>query len=76
MSSKPCGRCRDWATSPEVLPEVLGNRWSACDGCTHERHMKAVTEQYQTRRPRWWMVGNVVVVPIWMVEVLKTRKTI
>jgi len=37
--------------------------------------MKVVAEQYQMRRPRWWMVGSTVVVPIWVVEILKTRKS-
>jgi hypothetical protein len=37
--------------------------------------MKIVAEQYHKRRPRWWIVGSTVVVPMWIVEHLRTRKT-
>jgi hypothetical protein len=33
-----------------------------------------VAEQYRKRRPRWWIIGSKVIVPIWIVETLRTRK--
>ena len=76
MSSKSCSRCLGWTTSAKVLLDILNDRSSACEGCVHGADMKLVIEQYQTRRPRWWMVGSTVVVPIWMVELLRKRKNI
>jgi hypothetical protein len=33
--------------------------------------MRAVTNQYRMRLPRWWVVNNVIVVPMWIVESLR-----
>ena len=76
MSSKSCSRCFKWTTSVDVLQDVLSNKVDACEDYIHRADMKLVTEQYHTHRPRWWMVGDTVIVPIWMVEFLKKRKTI
>jgi|SRR5688572_12700084 hypothetical protein len=74
VQSKSCGRCIEWTRSAEALQDVLSNQWSVCEGCTHQRDMKIVVEQYRTRRPRWWTVDGTAVVPIWIVEILRTRK--
>jgi hypothetical protein len=33
--------------------------------------MQVVAEQFRMRLPRWWVVQGNVVVPIWIVELLK-----
>lgn len=70
-----CARCQEWTTSVDSVLEVLNSDSYACDGCGREGHMKVVAEQYRKRRPRWWIVGSTVVVPMWVVETLKARKT-
>jgi len=74
VQAKSCNHCLSWTTEANVLQEVLSNKGGFCEGCAHRADMKVVTEQYQMRRPRWWMVGSTVVVPIWMVEMLKARR--
>ena len=71
-----CNRCLEWTTSVESVLEVLNNDGDpcACQGCGSQKQMKTVAEQYRTRRPRWWIVGSTVVVPIWIVETLRNRK--
>jgi hypothetical protein len=69
-----CARCRDWATSIESVIAVLTHHSSACEGCGRGDTMKLVAEQYRKRRPRWWIVADTVVVPMWIVEYLRTRK--
>ena len=72
----PCDHCQDWTTSVESVLRVLSRDTCVCEGCGREGYMRLVAEQYQKRRPRWWIVGSTVVVPIWIVETLRTRKTI
>jgi len=71
-----CARCQEWTTSVESVMKVLTDATCACEGCGRQGHMRLVAEQYHTRRPRWWIVGSTVVVPMWIVEQLRTRKTI
>jgi len=74
---RSCERCLEWTTSVESVLEVLNDDsgTSACEGCGSRRDRKVVAEQYRKRRPRWWIVGSTVVVPIWIVETLRNRKT-
>lgn len=69
-----CARCLEWTASVESVIEVLTNESSACEGCGRQETMKLVADQYHKRRSRWWIVGNTVVVPMWIVEHLRTRK--
>jgi hypothetical protein len=69
-----CNRCLEWTNSVETVLEVLNNDASACEGCGRQREMRVVADQYRKRRSRWWIVGTKVVVPIWIVETLRTRK--
>ena len=73
---RSCERCLVWTTSVESVLEVLNddNGTSACEGCGSRKDRTLVAEQYRKRRPRWWIVGTTVVVPIWIVETLRTRK--
>ena len=71
-----CSRCHEWTGSVESVLEVLTNDSCACEGCGSRHEMRLVAEQYRKRRPRWWIVGSSVVVPMWIVEQLRTRKTI
>ena len=69
-----CSRCLEWTTSVESVLEVLSNESCACEGCGSQKTMKVVADQYHKRRPRWWIVGTTVVVPMWIVEQLRRRK--
>jgi|SoiMethySBSTD1v2_1073268.scaffolds.fasta_scaffold106317_5 hypothetical protein len=73
---RSCERCLEWTTSVESVLAVLNDDsgTSACEGCGSRRDRKVVAEQYRKRRPRWWIVGSTVVVPMWIVESLRTRK--
>jgi hypothetical protein len=69
-----CSRCMEWTTSVESVVAVLTNDSSACEGCGRQDMMRIVADQYHKRRPRWWIVDTTVVVPMWIVEYLRTRK--
>ena len=71
-----CARCQDWTTSVESVLKVLTDDNCSCEGCGRRGYMRIVADQYRKRRPRWWIVGTTVVVPIWIVETLRNRKTI
>jgi len=36
--------------------------------------MQIVSEQFRAQRPRWWQANGSIVVPIWVVESIKTSK--
>jgi hypothetical protein len=38
--------------------------------------MRALINQYRMRMPRWWVVNDVIVVPIWIVESLRMNLAI
>jgi hypothetical protein len=57
--------------SPEKVRAVLSSKFGGCDDCTHQATMQAVTSQFRLRLPRWWVVNNVTVVPIWIVEFIR-----
>ena len=69
-----CDHCQDWTTTVESVLKVLSKDTCVCESCGREGHMRVVADQYQKRRPRWWIVGSTVVVPIWIVETLRNRK--
>lgn len=69
-----CSRCLEWTTSVESVLEVLNNDSYACEGCGRQGYMRLVADQYHKRRPRWWIIGSTVVVPMWIVETLRMRK--
>jgi hypothetical protein len=69
-----CRRCLEWTHSPKKVLEVLTNQDSACAGCAQQTVIRTVNEQFQTRQPHWWVVDDVVVVPIWIVELLKSHR--
>jgi hypothetical protein len=74
---RSCSRCLEWTASVESVLEVLNDDDDscACQGCGSKKDMKLVADQYRKRRPRWWIIGSTVVVPIWIVETLRNRKT-
>lgn len=74
VQSELCSRCVEWTTSTEALREVLNNQWRTCETCAQRSVMWTVSEQYRTGRPRWWVVGGKMIVPIWLVETLKRRR--
>jgi hypothetical protein len=76
VEAKTCGRCLGWTDSLEKVREILNNQFSACEGCAHQAQMQVVTEQFRMRLPRWWVVQGNVVVPIWIVELLKKHPEI
>jgi hypothetical protein len=49
----------------------LNNQLGDCAGCPEQSVMRKLVRQYQKGQPRWWVVDNVVVVPIWMVELMR-----
>jgi hypothetical protein len=69
-----CTRCLEWTTTVESVLEVLTNESCACEGCGQRGIMGVVADQYHKRRPRWWIVGSTVVVPMWIVEHLRMRR--
>lgn len=71
VGAKPCGRCQEWTTSATAVMDVLNNKWQGCENCAHQAVMNTVTEQFRMRRPRWWIVGGNVVIPMWVVELLR-----
>jgi hypothetical protein len=74
VETKSCRRCLEWTNSPKKVMEILTNQDGACEGCAQRAVIRTVSEQFQTRQPHWWVVDNAVVVPIWIVELLKSRR--
>jgi hypothetical protein len=66
-----CRVCFERAKSPEKVRDVFRTQFRGCDDCDHIETMRAVTNQYRMRLPRWWVVNNVIVVPMWIVESLR-----
>jgi len=73
MNPKSCRACFESAQSIDAVREVLSPTFSTCDHCTHKSVMHSLKNQYQWRLPRWWVVDGAVVIPMWMVELLKIR---
>jgi hypothetical protein len=71
---KACGHClvsaKTVADALEAL-DALINPASPCETCTHQSALRIVVKQFRLRLPRWWVVDGKVVVPIWIVELLK-----
>ena len=74
MELKSCRACLGWTESPEKIQKILNNEFGACESCADQAVIRAVARQYQRGQPRWWVVNNVVVVPIWLVEMLQRKR--
>lgn len=68
-----CGRCPGWTDALIYAQDVLDEKKSACVGCTHEAVLRVVAKQFQLRQSQWWVVDGRVVIPIWVVERLRSR---
>ncbi len=73
MNTKACRRCFKWADSPEIVLEILSNRFHPCEGCEQQPVFRMLAQQYELNQPRWWVINGVHVVPIWVVDVVKKR---
>ena len=73
MNEKPCHRCLGWADSPEIVQAILARQFSPCEDCDQKPVIRALTQQYEMSQPRWWVVNNTQVVPIWVVDALKKK---
>jgi hypothetical protein len=58
------------------VQEILNNQLGACAGCADQAVINAVVRQYQRGQPRWWVVNNIIVVPIWVVELLRQKRAL
>ena len=63
-----CKGCSVWNRGLLEVEEVLAGNWSACNECRRNEVIRAVSEQHRAGQPRWWLVNNVLAVPIWIVE--------
>jgi hypothetical protein len=74
-ASQACGRCllaaKTVTDAVEGLAALIDSA-SPCESCVHQSAMRIVAEQFRMRLPRWWVVDGKVVVPIWIVELLKS----
>jgi hypothetical protein len=50
------------------VEKVLAGQWTACNECPRSATILTVSEQHRSGQSRWWMVNNVLAVPIWIVE--------
>ena len=66
-----CRACIEWTECLEKVKTVLADSFSSCDDCEQQATMRTIANQFRMRLPRWWVVNNVVVVPIWIVELLR-----
>ena len=73
MHSKSCSFCLEWTESDETVAEAVRGRWRARESCAHLPLMGVAIEQLRKGLPSWWVVGGVVIVPIWAVELIKKR---
>ena len=68
-----CGRCPRWTGSLEDVLGILNGELSACEVCAQREVMQVVAKQFRSRQPQWWVVDGRAVIPIWIVERLRTR---
>jgi hypothetical protein len=73
MNSASCRRCIELAETAREALAVLNNPPTQCKTCTQSSIMHIAAEQFRMRLPHWWVVGGTVVVPIWVVELLKSH---
>lgn len=75
MTLKSCQRCFQWADSPETVHKILSGQFDPCEGCKHEPMFRVVAQQYQMNQPRWWVVNDALVIPIWVVDIVRKKFT-
>jgi hypothetical protein len=63
MMPNPCSRCFEESRSTLDILKILNRKWSACKSCAHQSVMRTLIEQFQKRRPLWWVVDGASVVP-------------
>jgi hypothetical protein len=68
--TESCGWLPGWNHSPGHVKKLLHSQ-SVCVHCEDHADIRAVVRQYRMGISRWWVVNNSVVVPIWIVELLK-----
>lgn len=73
MHSGSCSFCLEWTGSEEKVVDALRGRWRASTACAHQTLMQVAIAQLRKGLPSWWVVEGSVVVPIWVVEILKQR---
>jgi hypothetical protein len=73
MKAQACRRCIEAAQAAGEVVEFLHDPPAKCKACDSAAVMRAVSEQFTMRTPHWWVANGVVVVPIWIVELIKQR---
>jgi hypothetical protein len=71
LENKACRGCLGACSSTEDTVEILHGESSLCANCPQQPVIQTVSEQYRSRRPRWWQVQGRLVVPIWIVDRVK-----
>jgi hypothetical protein len=73
MNSGSCRHCIELAETAREALEVLNNPPKQCMTCIQSPIMRIAADQFRMRLPHWWVVDGTVVVPIWIVELLKSH---
>ena len=73
MKPNPCSGCFEATRSTLDVLKMMNHKWSACDSCAHEPEMQVMIEQFQKRRPLWWVVDGTPVVPPRIVDYFRRR---
>ncbi len=74
MPVESCRHCIESVTSVHEALAILNSPPRRCETCSQAKTMRNVVEQFRTRQPHWWVVDGAVVVPIWIVELLKKHR--
>lgn len=71
---KSCRGCIERAHSPAEIQTILEKQHRDCRGCAQQPVMLELAKQYEAKQPRWWVVNDHLVAPIWAVEMMKRSK--
>ena len=71
MKTEACRRCIESAQAAGEIVAFLKEPPEKCRNCADAPVIRALSEQFKMRTPRWWVVNGIVVVPIWIVERIK-----
>lgn len=54
--------------------DLLRHNWDTCENCSFEKDFRTVAQQFQMRKPQWWVVNGKSVIPVWIIERLRTMR--
>jgi hypothetical protein len=75
MEPNTCSYCleRVKSLSDRGMTDFLQSENDDSEGCPHDREFRVAAMQYRLRKPQWWVVGGKPVIPMWVIEQMRSH---